>query len=118
MFLEGSGGNIAVLTGRDGKLLIDAGFASHLADAASRSEPRLDLLGRQCARLCRQPRGRHPRRPRADHYDTVRAPRARHCALLLRLFVAPSFSRRKSAPKAGGRFTNRPYEYVPRYTDI
>ncbi len=25
--LEGSGGNIAVLTGRDGKLLVDAGFA-------------------------------------------------------------------------------------------
>ncbi len=26
-FLEGSGGNIAVLTGKDGKLLVDAGFA-------------------------------------------------------------------------------------------
>ena len=27
VLISGSGGNIAVLTGRDGKLLIDAGFA-------------------------------------------------------------------------------------------
>ncbi len=38
--LEGSGGNIAVLTGKDGKLLIDAGFAV----SRSRVAPALDSL--------------------------------------------------------------------------
>ena len=38
--LEGSGGNIAVLTGKDGKLLIDAGFT----DSKARIERALDSL--------------------------------------------------------------------------
>src|SRR5690242_13479659 len=39
--LEGSGGNIAVLTGKDGKLLIDAGFSV----SKPRIAPALDSLG-------------------------------------------------------------------------
>jgi hypothetical protein len=39
--LEGSGGNIAVLTGRDGKLLVDAGI-TRLGDRGQRGRAESD----------------------------------------------------------------------------
>src|SRR6185312_8106395 len=45
--LEGSGGNIAVLTGKDGKLLVDAGFAvSRPAIASALSSINADPITR------------------------------------------------------------------------
>src|SRR6266481_4468086 len=45
--LEGSGGNIAVLTGKDGKLLIDAGFT------VSRSRVRTQAIEGRCDSITR-----------------------------------------------------------------